>query len=86
MAYAEHRLGSDRIRGAYIWKSFMDPRSTNKTHLITKPIEHLPLGSDFPIEDVNPMKGIYAAVTRRFENGTVPVGWEGQEGWYPEER
>jgi hypothetical protein len=37
------------------------------------------LGSDFPVEQVNPMLGIYAAVTRQDVEGW-PAG-----GWYPEE-
>jgi len=39
----------------------------------------LPLGSDFPVERVNPFAGLYAAITRQDQNG-LPV-----EGWYPEE-
>jgi predicted amidohydrolase YtcJ len=37
-------------------------------------------GSDFPIEDVNPMLGIFASITRRDLNGELP-----DEGWHPEE-
>jgi len=37
------------------------------------------LGSDFPVESINPLKGFYAAVTRLSELGTSP---HGPEGWY----
>ena len=40
----------------------------------------LALGSDFPVEEVNPWLGIYAAVTRQDQKGW-PAG-----GWYPEQR
>ncbi len=39
------------------------------------------LGSDSPVEPFEPLKGIYAAVTRRRPDGTP-----GAEGWYPELR
>src|SRR5207248_10557302 len=35
----------------------------------------LALGSDFPVEDVNPFFGLYSAVTRRDQNGNPPGGW-----------
>jgi len=42
----------------------------------------LPLGSDFPVEGVNPLLGFYAAVSRLSVDGTSP---HGSEGWYPNE-
>lgn len=41
----------------------------------------LAFGSDAPVEPFEPLKGIYAAVTRR-----RPDGSPGPQGWYPEER
>jgi predicted amidohydrolase YtcJ len=41
----------------------------------------LAFGSDSPVEDLNVMKGIHAAVTRRRADGSP-----GPEGWYPEQR
>ncbi len=41
---------------------------------------HLSFGSDCPVEPLNPLYGIYAAVTRQRPDGTPPGGW------YPEER
>ena len=37
------------------------------------------LGSDFPVESINPLKGFYAAVTRLSESGKSP---HGPDGWY----
>jgi predicted amidohydrolase YtcJ len=42
-------------------------------------VEHLPLGSDFPIEGVNPMLGIFAAVTRS------RIGEYGSAPWFPDQ-
>jgi len=68
MPWAERRLGPERIKGAYAWRKLMD-RGV-----------HLALGSDFPVEKVDPMLGIYAAVTRQDLEGNPPGGW------YPQER
>ncbi len=68
MPWAEARLGPARIRGAYAWRTVLDNGI------------RLALGSDFPVEDVNPFFGIYAAVTRQDQNGQ-PAG-----GWYPDQR
>jgi len=63
MPWAEKRLGADRLAGAYAWHSFLLAGG------------HLALGSDFPIEDVNPFFGIYSAVTRQDHGGHPPGGW-----------
>jgi predicted amidohydrolase YtcJ len=68
MAWAEKRLGPERIKGAYAWQSLL------KTGV------HLPLGSDFPGETLNPLYGIYAAITRQDPQGNPPGGW------YPQQR
>eukprot|EP01130_Rhizamoeba_saxonica_P016915 TRINITY_DN791_c0_g1_i3.p1 TRINITY_DN791_c0_g1~~TRINITY_DN791_c0_g1_i3.p1 ORF type:complete len:525 (+),score=132.21 TRINITY_DN791_c0_g1_i3:996-2570(+) len=68
MNYAEDRLGPERIKNAYLWNTFLQ-----------KGVK-LALGSDFPVEEVNPLLGFYAAVTRQDLHGQ-PL-----EGWYPEER
>ena len=65
MYWAEARLGPERVQGAYAWRTILDARG------------RLALGSDFPVEDVNPFYGIYAAVTRQDQEGK-PAG-----GWYP---
>ena len=53
MYWSESRLGPDRVRGAYAW------RSLRETGVV------IPGGSDFPVEHPNPLPGIYAAVTRQ---------------------
>lgn len=68
MRWAEQRLGSERVKGAYAWRTVLNAGG------------RLALGSDFPVEDVNPFWGIYAAVTRQDQNGH-PAG-----GWYPDQR
>lgn len=67
MYWAEDRLSPDRVRFAYAWRSILDSGG------------RLALGSDFPVELVDPMLGIYAAVTRQDLKG-----WPGG-GWYPEQ-
>lgn len=41
------------------------------------------LGSDFPVESINPFEGIFAAVTRLNSTSSSP---HGPGGWYPSER
>ena len=67
MYWAEERLGSERVRYAYAWRALLNSGA------------RLALGSDFPVEQVNPMLGIHAAITRQDIKGW-PDG-----GWYPEE-
>ncbi|KAG8705795.1 hypothetical protein FRC09_002751 [Ceratobasidium sp. 395] len=71
MGYAETRLGSERIKGAYAWRTLIQNGA-----LVTT-------GSDFPVEGINPLLGFYAAVTRLSPEGTSP---HGPGGWYPEQR
>ncbi|HET7437579.1 MAG TPA: amidohydrolase [Thermoanaerobaculia bacterium] len=68
MDWAEQRLGPTRIHDAYAWQT------------VLKNGGRLALGSDFPVEDVNPFFGLYSAVTRQHQNG-MPAG-----GWQPEQR
>jgi predicted amidohydrolase YtcJ len=72
MLYALDRLGPDRIRGAYAWKSFLSAGV------------HLAFGSDFPIEPPDPMLGFYSAVSRKTLDGQSPDG--GVDGWTPHEK
>ncbi|HEY4011630.1 MAG TPA: amidohydrolase [Acidobacteriaceae bacterium] len=59
MAWAPARLGPHRLKYAYAWHSFLD--------------HHVPLafGTDYPVESINPMRGLYAAITRMNEAGTA---------------
>ncbi len=68
MYWAEERVGADRLEGAYAWRSFLDAGVP------------LAFGSDFPVEQVNPLLGFYSAVTRQDAEG-----WP-EEGWLPEQR
>jgi predicted amidohydrolase YtcJ len=60
---AEQRIGSDRIKGAYAWRTFLQQGS------------RIACGSDFPVESPNPFYGIHAAVTRQDHNGMPIAGW-----------
>ena len=58
MKWATDRLGSERIKSAYAWKTFLD-------HHVT-----LAFGTDYPVELINPFRGLYSAITRQNEAGT----------------
>jgi len=68
MRWAEKRIGKERCANAYRFKSLYDAGA------------HVAFGTDWPVEPLNPMLGIYAAVTREFPEGG-PVG-----GWFPQEK
>src|SRR6185369_12130353 len=67
MRWAEARVGPQRIKGAYAWRSLLN------TGVV------IPNGSDFPVEEVNPLISFHSAVTRRDASGW-PEG-----GWYPDQ-
>jgi predicted amidohydrolase YtcJ len=58
MAWAGDRLGPERVKYAYAWKSFLD-------HGVV-----LAFGTDYPVESISPFRGLYSAVTRMNEAGT----------------
>jgi predicted amidohydrolase YtcJ len=66
--FCEKRIGAERSKGAYAWKSLADAGAT------------LAFGTDYQVEPLNPMEGLYAAVTRKDR-----LGEEG-EGWHPEQK
>jgi predicted amidohydrolase YtcJ len=68
MPWAEARVGKERIKGAYAWRTMLN----NKIPLT--------FGSDFPVEEVSPLLGLHAAVTRTDTKGQ-PAG-----GWYADQR
>ena len=68
MRWAEARVGPQRIRGAYAWRSLLN------TGVI------IPNGTDFPVEEVNPLLTFHAAITRQ-DPANRPAG-----GWYPEQK
>lgn len=63
MPWAEQRVGSKRILGAYAWQRFLSAQVP------------LALGSDFPVESANPLLGLYAAVSRADLKGEPMEGW-----------
>ncbi len=67
MEMAERYWGR-RCSGAYAWRSLLESGA------------HLTFGSDAPVEEPSVFRGLYAAVTRRRENGP-PL-----KGWYPQQR
>ncbi|TDL24188.1 hypothetical protein BD410DRAFT_767359 [Rickenella mellea] len=71
MWYAENRLGPERVKMLYAFRTLIDSGAT------------ITLGSDFPVEDLNPLSGFYAAITRLSPDGRSP---HGPGGWFPEER
>jgi predicted amidohydrolase YtcJ len=67
MRWAEDRVGPQRIKGAYAWRSLLN------TGVV------IPSGSDFPVEEVNPLISFHSAVSRQDASNWPPGGW------YPEQ-
>lgn len=67
MKWAEDRIGPERVRGAYAWRSISDTGA------------RLSLSSDFPGETHNPFRGMYAALTRQDEQGNPADGWHPEQ-------
>jgi predicted amidohydrolase YtcJ len=65
--WAESRLGEYRVLGAYAW------------HLMQSYQVHVPFGTDFPVEPINPYQTLYAAVSRQDADGDPAGGWQPQE-------
>jgi predicted amidohydrolase YtcJ len=65
MHWAEARLGPARAKMSYPWRSFASQGV------------HLAFGTDFAVEPMNPFRGLYAAVTRKSEDG--------KQSYYPEQ-
>lgn len=66
--FCEKRIGTERTKGAYAWKSLADAGAI------------LAFGTDYQVEPLNPLEGLYAAVIRKERIG------EDGEGWYPEQK
>lgn len=66
--WAEVKIGKERCRTTYAFKSLLDTGAT------------LALGSDWPVAPLDPLMGIYAAVTRQTTDGKNP------DGWFPEQK
>lgn len=63
MPWTEDRIGPERVKGAYAFRSFIDVGVI------------IPCGSDFPVEIPNPLIGIHNAVTRQDANVYPEGGW-----------
>jgi hypothetical protein len=68
MYWAGTRLGEGRLYGAYAWRSLLDEGVI------------VPDGSDFPVEQVNPLISFHAAISRQDADNWPPGGW------HPEQR
>jgi predicted amidohydrolase YtcJ len=66
--FYEKRVGLERCKEAYAWRSLINAGSI------------LAFGTDYQVEPLNPMEGLYAAVTRKDR-----LGEEG-DGWFPEQK
>lgn len=67
MPWAQARVGADRLRGAYAWRQLVASGAS------------LAFGSDVPVERVEPLLGLYAAVSRQDADGQPEGGWQPQE-------
>ena len=66
--FYEKRIGTERSKGAYAWRSLLESGAM------------LAFGTDYQVEPLNPMEGLYAAVSRKDR-----LGEEGN-GWFPEQK
>ncbi|MCW3121832.1 MAG: amidohydrolase [Flavipsychrobacter sp.] len=64
MYWATDRIGIDRLKGAYAYKQLLQQNGW------------LPLGTDFPVEDISPIKTFYAAVVRKDAKGFPAGGFQ----------
>jgi len=64
MFWADERLGEERMQGAYAYKSLLDWSGK------------VALGTDFPVENVSPLKTFYAAVARTTEEQLPEGGFQ----------
>jgi predicted amidohydrolase YtcJ len=68
MPWVPARIGAARTaEGAYVWRKLLNAGA------------RLASGSDFPVEEPNPMLGFYAAITRQAPGGQPPGGWAPEE-------
>lgn len=69
MRFCEIRVGKERSRYAYAWRTLLDNGAV------------LAFGSDWPVEPLDPRRGLYSAVTRKNIEFDFPEG-----GWFPEQK
>jgi predicted amidohydrolase YtcJ len=73
MYWAEDRVGTDRIEGAYAYKALLEENGW------------LPNGSDFPVEHINPLYGYYALIARKDHEGWPAGGFQKEQAFNREE-
>lgn len=66
MYWAGDRLGPQRVKGAYAFNDLLKQNGW------------IPLGTDFPVEDISPFKTFYAAVVRKDAKGWPEGGYQGE--------
>ncbi|NOZ62210.1 MAG: amidohydrolase [Calditrichaeota bacterium] len=66
--FCEKRIGKERSKYAYAWRSLLDAGA------------RIAFGTDYSVEPLNPLEGLYAAVTRKDRAG------EEGDGWFPEQK
>ncbi len=62
--WAKERLGSVRLKGSYVYKQLLETNGM------------IALGTDFPVEEINPLYTFYAAVARKDANRTPAEGFQ----------
>jgi predicted amidohydrolase YtcJ len=66
--FAEKRIGYERCKGAYAWQKLLDAGT------------RIAFGTDYSVEPLDPLEGLYAAVTRKDRAG------EPGDGWFPDQK
>ncbi|MFI5058498.1 MAG: amidohydrolase [Candidatus Acidiferrales bacterium] len=67
MRWTEDRVGPERAKGSYAWATML------------KNGVRLAFGTDYDVEPISPMRGLYACVTRELPEGGPKGGWQPQE-------
>jgi len=65
------RIGPERLKGAYVWRTFLAQGT------------RIAAGSDFPVESDNPFFGLHAAITRTDHEGQPRGGWHPEQAMTP---
>ncbi|MFT6165457.1 MAG: putative amidohydrolase YtcJ [Vicingaceae bacterium] len=73
MPWAQDRLGKERIKHSYAYKKLLSMNGI------------IALGTDFPIEDIDPLKTFYAATIRKDANGNPDSGFQTENALTREE-
>jgi len=69
LRWAEARIGANRCLGAYAWRTILRHQG------------RIAFGTDWPVEPLDPMRGLYAATTRRNIESGAP-----ESGWFPQQK